>query len=698
MNRKYLNKYMRLLALLVLIGSLYLPFAYGANQTAPPSLKTVTVPEPPNLMDFVKDKKAAIRLGKALFWDMQLGSDGIQACASCHFQAGADNRDKNQLSPGLIVQGDPDNNGVPGDQSYQLGGPNFVLNIIDFPYHKLSDIEDRNSTVIFDTNDVTSSQGVRLVKFVDIQNNATDLGEIVNDPVFSLSGNNIRRVPPRNSPSVINAVFNFANFWDGRANNIFNGQNPFGAADADARIFVNEGGILTAKKIQIPNASLASQAVGPPLSDFEMSFRGRTFSKLGKKMLSLKPLGKQFVHSEDSVLGSPLSVPGSKGLRTTYVSMIKAAFRPEYWNSSQIVTFSDTGKFLHQPDNNDPRTYFLGDGIPQIKGPLKSGQKLGTGEFTQMEANFALFFGLAIQMYESTLIADDTPYDKFREGNNNALTEQQKRGLNSFINQSRCINCHGGPEFTNAAFSHIFAPPDLEVQENPEGPGAILPVNLIGAHLIERMMLAQGEGFYDNGFYNIGVRQTGEDKGRGGTDPFGFPLSWTRRGLILDNGGSLPFDNPNLPCGLIPCPLQRAAVDGTFKAPGLRNVELTGPYFHDGGQRSLRQVVDFYARGGDFHEANIENLDLGINNIGFLKSNPERKNDLVAFLLSLTDERVRQEKAPFDHPQLLIPAGSPGNQGNVDSFVSIPAVGRKGRPAQGLPPLKPFLNLDQFDP
>ena len=31
-----------------------------------------------------------VALGKALFWDMQVGSDGIQACASCHFHAGAD--------------------------------------------------------------------------------------------------------------------------------------------------------------------------------------------------------------------------------------------------------------------------------------------------------------------------------------------------------------------------------------------------------------------------------------------------------------------------------------------------------------------------------------------------------------------------------------------------------------------------------
>ena len=44
-------------------------------------------------------KQALLILGKSLFWDQQVGSDG-QACASCHFQAGADPRSINVLIPG----------------------------------------------------------------------------------------------------------------------------------------------------------------------------------------------------------------------------------------------------------------------------------------------------------------------------------------------------------------------------------------------------------------------------------------------------------------------------------------------------------------------------------------------------------------------------------------------------------------------
>src|SRR5262249_16961789 len=71
------------------------------------SLKTIAAVDAPNLTEFVVDRSALLILGKALFWDQQVGSDG-QACASCHFHAGADNRVINQLNPGsLSVPPDP---------------------------------------------------------------------------------------------------------------------------------------------------------------------------------------------------------------------------------------------------------------------------------------------------------------------------------------------------------------------------------------------------------------------------------------------------------------------------------------------------------------------------------------------------------------------------------------------------------------
>src|SRR4028118_1370941 len=170
----------------------------ASAQVGPPianplkSLTTVAVPEPPNLGEFVKDKPAAIALGKALFWDTQVGSNGNQACATCHFHAGVDTREKNQLSPGLLrvnASGGPD-----PDITFNAGkGPNSVLQPTDYPFHKLADVNNRSSQVLGDTNDIAGSQGVTLTKFIDIvPGSAIDQVEVQPDPVFNVQGINVR--------------------------------------------------------------------------------------------------------------------------------------------------------------------------------------------------------------------------------------------------------------------------------------------------------------------------------------------------------------------------------------------------------------------------------------------------------------------------------------------------------------------------
>jgi cytochrome c peroxidase len=615
------------------------------------SLKTVAVPEPPNLGEFVKNKPAAIAFGKALFWDLQVGSNGNQSCASCHFHAGVDSRDKNQLSPGLLrvnAAGGPD-----PDTKFNAGkGPNSVLQPADFPFHKLADPNNRSSQVLADSNDVASSQGVVLAQFIDINpGSAVDKVEVKPDPVFNVQGTNVRQVAERNTPSTINAVYNHRQFWDGRAQNEFNGVNPFGSRDSSAFVLksLKKQSPPEKVKISLKNSSLASQAVGPPLSSVEESATGRIlpdvgqkFDRLkvkklpretGKKLKQLRPLGKQLVHPEDSVLGSSSNWP-QPGLKDkSYEKMIEDAFKPEWWDSQYIIKVDSTGGT---------------QSFKQPQGPS------ATDEYSLMDYNFSLFFGLGIQLYESTLISDDSPFDKFMEGNTKALTVEQQQGKTLF--EQVCAGCHGGAEFTNASVKSV---------ENQR---------------LKRMRVGNtAQAVYDNAFYNIAVRPSGEDLGVGANDPFGNPLSESR---LAQQGRFEPLLNapPNIPVAAN----ERITADGAFKTPGLRNIELTGPYFHNGGQLTLEQVVAFYNRGGDFYENNIDNVDIAIRNLGLSE---EQKASLVAFMKSLTDDRVRFERAPFDHPQLFVTNGHPGDQNAVTNdgtgqatttVIELPAVGRNG--------------------
>ena len=61
---------------------------------------------------------------------------------------------------------------------------------------------------------------------------------------------NVRRVEPRNTPTMINAVFNHRNFWDMRAQNLFNGVNPFGDRDPDAFVY-SAANPLSPQRVQV---------------------------------------------------------------------------------------------------------------------------------------------------------------------------------------------------------------------------------------------------------------------------------------------------------------------------------------------------------------------------------------------------------------------------------------------------------------
>jgi cytochrome c peroxidase len=106
---------------------------------------------------------------------------------------------------------------------------------------------------------------------------------------------------------------------------------------------------------------------------------------------------------------------------------------------------------------------------------------------------------------------------------------------------------------------------------------------------------------------------------------------------------------------------------GSFRTPSLRNLELRAPFFHNGAMATIEDVVEFYNRGGDFGAPNKSPL------IHPLNLNQGQKDALVAFLeRPMTDLRVAQESAPFDHPTLYAPSNL------VPSHFGVPTAGSGG--------------------
>ena len=662
---------------------------------------------------YIVNKLAAQQLGKAFFWDSQAGSDG-QACASCHFHAGADIRITNQVNPGIPSNPDVTFHSRASNPSLATG-PNATLSASDFPFHQLSDINNRNSAIAYDTNDRFASQGTFAGAFIPspppanvTQTTALGFDNCIRtvdptDPFNDKTSVMFRRVEPRNTPSVINAAYNYRQFWDGRANNVFNGNDPFGRrsnlANPGAGILVSLGASKAPVllKIEIPNASLASQAVGPAASNFEMSCLGRTFADIGRRLLTAQALATQKVHPHDSLLSQTAGLINASGpgLSATYADLIRKAFYPQYWSDTTRTTITPTGAVV--PDAN--------------------------AGYNQMEHNFSLFWGLAVQEYEALLVSDQTKFDR----GTFFFTAQEKTGLDIFVNKGKCVFCHSGPLFSSATVL-------LGEANDPER--------------VERMAMGDGTiALYDHGFYNIGVRPAFEDRGIGGLDgtSLGFDLSFSRQykwqlmgrtDKVADtfHVTQCTFESPTNPQNCFATPKlpnspttsPRDAVDGSFKTPILRNVGQTPPYFHNGGQGTLHEVVDFYSRGGDrrgsqsqdttgyplsdqnlsvllsgadipenltqppnsFNQTNATNMapnipDSGGSNGRFSQAD---KDALVAFLLTLTDNRVACHSGVFDHPELIVfmgnvdapsPINSPVAQ---DIKVKLPAVGSSGLP------------------
>jgi cytochrome c peroxidase len=192
--------------------------------------------------------------------------------------------------------------------------------------------------------------------------------------------------------------------------------------------------------------------------------------------------------------------------------------------------------------------------------------------------------GRAIAAWERTLLAGDSPFDRWRfGGDEGAIKDPAKRGFALFEGKAGCTACHV-VEDDHALFTdHGFHATGIGYR-NAYAPS---PDDLV------RIQLAPGS------FTTVKRRDLG---------PISEPIApdGGRYEVTLD-----PQDR------------------WKYKTPSLRNVALTAPYMHDGSLLTLRDVVDFYNRGGVPHPG----LDPAIQPLGLSDSEVD---DIVAFLESLT--------------------------------------------------------------
>jgi cytochrome c peroxidase len=202
----------------------------------------------------------------------------------------------------------------------------------------------------------------------------------------------------------------------------------------------------------------------------------------------------------------------------------------------------------------------------------------------------------AIASYERTQVSFDSPFDHFVAGDENAIDDSANRGWELFNTRGRCNKCHALSEDKR----------DVTY-------------------------------FTDNDFHNIGI------------------------GIIRHDVVALARQAEQLINSADPAAIDRAAIQtdmsalgrflitkkepdiATFKTPSLRNVLVTGPYFHDGSQETLWDVMDHYNKGDGLQNPYLD------EDIQPLALTEVEIDDVVAFLASLTSadyaEQGRKELA-----------------------------------------------------
>jgi len=198
----------------------------------------------------------------------------------------------------------------------------------------------------------------------------------------------------------------------------------------------------------------------------------------------------------------------------------------------------------------------------------------------------------AIASYERTQFSFDSPFDHFVAGDKNAISESARRGWELFNTRARCNKCHA-------------------LTEQKRDPTY----------------------FTDNDFHNIGVGIIRHDV---------VALACKAEQLV-NSSNATAIDHAAIQTNMSALGrfliTKKDADIASFKTPGLRNVLITAPYFHDGSQETLWDVMDHYNKGDGIHNPYLD------EDIQPLALSEAEIDDVVAFLATLTSSQYAGEGA-----------------------------------------------------
>lgn len=241
------------------------------------------------------------------------------------------------------------------------------------------------------------------------------------------------------------------------------------------------------------------------------------------------------------------------------------------------------GPLLAHNEMGNPSIGFVIDKIislPDYRGLFEAAFKRPPGMET---------IGMAIASYERTLVSGNSAFDQFKFGHNSkTLTPEAQKGFELFTGKAGCANCH-----TIDKTSALFTDQQLH------NTGIGYKASMQKTQPKQPVQLAPG----------ITVEVDSQ--------------------LLKDVSEPKPND-----LGLYEITLNPAD-RWKYKTPSLRNITLTAPYMHDGSLATLREVLDFYNKGG---EAN-ENLDPLIKPLNLTEA---EINALEAYLGSLSGDNVNK--------------------------------------------------------